>query len=81
MIETPLAAPRLAHPEFRAAALAKLPVGRLGTPEDVATAVLYLASPAASFVTGSIVMVDGGWTAGGGITWSGSAESPDSKTV
>ena len=38
------------------------PVGRLGTPEDLRTAVLFLASPASGFVTGQNIVVDGGWT-------------------
>jgi NAD(P)-dependent dehydrogenase (short-subunit alcohol dehydrogenase family) len=42
----------------------KIRLGRVGTPEDVAGAVLYLASPASSLVTGTALMVDGGWTAG-----------------
>jgi 3-oxoacyl-[acyl-carrier protein] reductase len=40
------------------------PLGRTGTPKDVATVVLFLASPAAAFVTGTTLYVDGGWTAG-----------------
>jgi 3-oxoacyl-[acyl-carrier protein] reductase len=45
--------------------LAKLyPIGRLGRPEDIASAALYLASDEASFVTGSVFVVDGGLTAG-----------------
>jgi 3-oxoacyl-[acyl-carrier protein] reductase len=40
----------------------KIPAKRLGTPEDVASAVLYLASPAASYVTGQVLVVDGGMT-------------------
>ncbi|NCA14906.1 MAG: SDR family oxidoreductase, partial [Proteobacteria bacterium] len=39
------------------------PLGRLGTPDEVAHAVTYLASPAASLVTGTCLMADGGWTA------------------
>ncbi len=42
---------------------ARQPIGRLGTPEDVAGMVRYLASPAAGFITGSLMTIDGGWTA------------------
>ncbi|MGB7127073.1 MAG: 3-oxoacyl-[acyl-carrier-protein] reductase [Methylovirgula sp.] len=44
----------------KSALLAKVPVGRLGTPEDVAAAVVYLASPAAAYVTGQSLHVNGG---------------------
>jgi NAD(P)-dependent dehydrogenase (short-subunit alcohol dehydrogenase family) len=40
------------------------PVGRLGRPEEIANMVLYLCSPEAEFVNGSVVTIDGGWTAG-----------------
>jgi NAD(P)-dependent dehydrogenase (short-subunit alcohol dehydrogenase family) len=43
--------------------LAKVPLGRAATPEEIAGAVLFLASPAASFITGHILVVDGGYTA------------------
>jgi NAD(P)-dependent dehydrogenase (short-subunit alcohol dehydrogenase family) len=42
----------------------KYPIGRLGTPDEIAAAVLFLASEEASFLTGSIVAADGGMTAG-----------------
>ncbi|PQV49295.1 SDR family NAD(P)-dependent oxidoreductase [Paraburkholderia sp. BL21I4N1] len=51
-------------PENKAALTAKVPLGRIGKPEDVARAIVFLASEAASFVTGQIVSVDGGKTAG-----------------
>ena len=62
-IYTPGTAERLDDPEFRRGVLARIPVGRIGTPDDVAAAVLYLASPAAGLVTGTVLSVDGGWTA------------------
>jgi NAD(P)-dependent dehydrogenase (short-subunit alcohol dehydrogenase family) len=47
-------------PEGRAAFLAMLPMGRVGRPEEIAEAALWLCSDAASFVTGAVVSVDGG---------------------
>ena len=47
-------------PSFREGEIARTPLGRLGTPEDVAGAVVYFASPAAGFVTGQLLLVDGG---------------------
>ncbi len=49
--------------ETRAQLRARQPVGRLGTPEEVASAIRYLASDEAAFITGSLLTIDGGWTA------------------
>lgn len=50
------------QPEIYAAALAHNPMGRMGTPAEVANAVAFIASPAASFITGANLVVDGGFT-------------------
>jgi NAD(P)-dependent dehydrogenase (short-subunit alcohol dehydrogenase family) len=60
---TPMTKPMLENEEFRTDVMSRIPMGRLATPEDVAGAVVYLASPAADFVTGITLFVDGGWTA------------------
>jgi 2-deoxy-D-gluconate 3-dehydrogenase len=62
-IETPLTRPMFQDPAFREDVLSRIPLGRLGKPEDVVGAVVYLASPAADMVTGHTLLVDGGWTA------------------
>ena len=62
-VETPMTAPFLADDEFRAAVEQRIPLGRLGRVEDVTGAVVYLASDAAALVTGTSLLVDGGWTA------------------
>ena len=62
-VRTPGTAERLEDPAFLAGVLDKIPRGRVATIEDVAGAVLYLASPAADMVTGTLLLVDGGWTA------------------
>lgn len=49
-------------PGGRSAVIAAEPAGRIGAPEEIADAVLWLCSPAASFVTGQAIAVDGGWT-------------------
>ncbi|MCE1196286.1 SDR family oxidoreductase [bacterium] len=62
-IRTPGTAERLDDPAFLAGVMAKLPRGRVATIDDVAGAVIYLASDAADMVTGTLLLVDGGWTA------------------
>ncbi|HVO03420.1 MAG TPA: SDR family oxidoreductase [Candidatus Cybelea sp.] len=53
--------PALSDPEFLKRTVARIPLGRIGEPREVAGAVVYLASPAASLVNGTILHVDGGW--------------------
>jgi NAD(P)-dependent dehydrogenase (short-subunit alcohol dehydrogenase family) len=62
-VETPMTAPFLADPAARAQIVERVPLGRLGTPEEVAAAVLWAASPASALMTGASLRVDGGWTA------------------
>jgi NAD(P)-dependent dehydrogenase (short-subunit alcohol dehydrogenase family) len=62
-IETPLTRPFFAEGSFAEYVHARIPMGHVGRVEDVAGAVLYLASPAAALVTGTSLLVDGGWTA------------------
>jgi NAD(P)-dependent dehydrogenase (short-subunit alcohol dehydrogenase family) len=61
--ETESRAPRLADPARREAMLNRIPLHRFGTPEEMAGAVRYLASPLASYITGQILLLDGGLTA------------------
>ncbi len=62
-VRTPGTAERLDRPEFLADVVSRIPAGRVATTADVAGAVIYLASPAAAMVTGTVLVVDGGWTA------------------
>ena len=62
-IDTPMTHDWLATPQFHEQVLGKIALGRVGRVEDVMGAVLFLASDAAALVTGSALMVDGGWTA------------------
>jgi NAD(P)-dependent dehydrogenase (short-subunit alcohol dehydrogenase family) len=61
--ETPSRAPALADPERRATMLNRIPLRRFGTAEEVGEAVRYLASPAAAYITGQTLVLDGGLTA------------------
>ena len=62
-VETPLTKPFFENPEFKAAVLSKIVLGRLGTVDDIVGAVRFLASDASSLMTGSAMKLDGGWTA------------------
>jgi NAD(P)-dependent dehydrogenase (short-subunit alcohol dehydrogenase family) len=61
-IDTPLTAPFFENPEFKQWVEDRIPLGRIGRVEEVANAVRFLCSPAASLVTGSSLLADGGWT-------------------
>jgi NAD(P)-dependent dehydrogenase (short-subunit alcohol dehydrogenase family) len=63
VVETPLTSQIRADPTWEAAYASKSALGRWAHPSELAGAVVYLASGAASFVTGSVLTVDGGWTA------------------
>jgi NAD(P)-dependent dehydrogenase (short-subunit alcohol dehydrogenase family) len=62
-IVTPMTAARRADPAQYNLTVSRIPLGRYGQPEDVAYGVLYLASDESAFVTGSELVIDGGWTA------------------
>lgn len=65
-IDTPMLAPTITTPDARASFERKVPLGRLGEPEDIARTVRFLLSDEASYVNGSVVVIDGGVTAVGG---------------
>ncbi len=62
-IRTPILADALSNPDMEAQIVGRHPVGRLGRPEEIAEAVVWLCSDAASFVTGHTMTVDGGYVA------------------
>ena len=62
-VDTPLTRPMLEDPDFKQFVMSKIPLGELADPGDVANAVVYLASDLAKMVTGTSLVVDGGWTA------------------
>jgi len=62
-IETPMTAPFLEDQNFRSQVLSKIKLGRLGQVEDLTGAIVFLASDASSLMTGTSLLIDGGWTA------------------
>lgn len=62
-IETELTAPMLSDPDFKSFVTSKIALGRVGKLEEIMGAVVFLASDASSLMTGSALMLDGGWTA------------------
>ncbi len=63
VIDTPLTAPIKNHPEWYAAYANRSALKRWGKPEEIAWPIVFLASDASSFITGTVLFVDGGWTA------------------
>jgi NAD(P)-dependent dehydrogenase (short-subunit alcohol dehydrogenase family) len=62
-IETPLTKPFFEDPAFKASVLSKIKLGRIGKVEDLMGAIVFLASDASALMTGTSVIIDGGWTA------------------
>jgi len=62
-IDTPSRSELFSNPEFMKGLLSRLPLGRLAQISDVVGATLFLAGPASDFITGHVLVVDGGWTA------------------
>ena len=62
-IETPMTQPFLADPAFRADTVRRIPLGRIGTIAEVVAATLFLVAPESSLITGTSLLVDGGYTA------------------
>jgi NAD(P)-dependent dehydrogenase (short-subunit alcohol dehydrogenase family) len=62
-VATPMTAPMFQRKEFSDWVHARIPLGRLGRPQEVAAAIVFLASPAAAMITGTSLLIDGGWTA------------------
>jgi NAD(P)-dependent dehydrogenase (short-subunit alcohol dehydrogenase family) len=62
-VRTPMTQSRLADPETARPLLARIPMGRVAEPQEVADAIDFLLSPASAYITGAVLPVDGGYTA------------------
>jgi gluconate 5-dehydrogenase len=62
-VDTPQVATLLGDPAFKASVVNRIPLGRVGGTDDITGAVVFLSSPAASFITGQVLGIDGGLTA------------------
>jgi NAD(P)-dependent dehydrogenase (short-subunit alcohol dehydrogenase family) len=62
VIESNMTAPMLAIESMASAQLTRIPQGRIGSPDDIAPAVLFLASSQASYITGQTLLIDGGFS-------------------
>ena len=62
-VETPMVKKFFKNKKFKKSALNRIPIGKLATESDVATTVCFLASSASSMITGTSILIDGGWTA------------------
>jgi 3-oxoacyl-[acyl-carrier protein] reductase len=65
LIATPMTAPMQSFPDLVDAELAHIPMGRVGTADEVVGATVFLASSAARYITGHTLVVDGGYLVGG----------------
>ena len=64
MIDTPMVGEAMKDPKMLKATLARVPLRKMGKAQDIADLVLFLVSDASSYMTGSTVVIDGGWLAG-----------------
>ena len=62
-VETPMVRKFFKNKKFKKFAIGKIPMGKAATESDVATTVCFLASTASSMITGTSIIIDGGWTA------------------